>query len=251
MTVAREVMRQLPKEEVLYLGDTLRCPYGPRPFDEVRSYTLNMIRYLYEKDIKLLVIACNTATAAVLKEVQATLPIPVVGVIHPGARAALKITKRREIAVIGTEGTIQSQAYAQALHNIDERVNVHSLACPEFVPLVENGAVNTHEALQVVYERLAPLRDLSIDTLILGCTHYPLLSPIIKKFMGNNVSIISSGTETAREVSTLLHYSNRSYTGDRTPRHRFYTTGSSEMFNRLTSEWFNQDIEHIEHIHLD
>lgn len=251
MTVAREVMRQLPKEEVLYLGDTLRCPYGPRPFDEVRTYTINMIRYLYEKDIKLLVIACNTATAAVLKEVQATLPIPVVGVIHPGARAALKFTKQREVAVIGTEGTIQSQAYPQALHSIDENVNVHSLACPEFVPLVETGSIDNPETLQVVYERLAPLKDLPIDTLILGCTHYPLLIPVIERVMGNKVKIISSGAETAREVSTLLHYSNRLYTGERLPRHRFYTTGSSDMFNRLTSEWFNQDIGNIEHISLD
>ncbi|WP_257346409.1 glutamate racemase [Pseudalkalibacillus decolorationis] len=250
MTVAREVMRQLPKEEVLYLGDTLRCPYGPRPFQEVRRFTLNMIRFLTEKNIKLLVIACNTATAAVLKEVQSMLPIPVVGVIHPGARAALKITKHREIAVIGTEGTIRSQAYDMALHSIDDRVNVHSIACPEFVPLVENGMVNNQETLQVIYERLAPLRDMSIDTLILGCTHYPLLSPLIELVMGTQVTIISSGSETAREVSTILHYSNRLYTGDRAPQHRFYTTGSSEMFNRLTYEWFDQGIKYIEHIEL-
>ncbi|WP_265738333.1 glutamate racemase [Pseudalkalibacillus salsuginis] len=250
MTVAREVMRQLPKEKIYYLGDTLRCPYGPRPIEEVRTYTWRMIHYFLEKNIKLLVIACNTATAAVLEEAQEKLPIPVVGVIHPGARAAIKNTLNREIGVIGTEGTINSRAYVKALRNIDSEVNVHGLACPEFVPLVESGMIDSHETLQVVYERLAPLSDFPIDTLILGCTHYPILAPVIDKVMGSNVRIISSGAETAREVSTLLYYSNRLYTGSRTPEHRFFTTGSSQIFNRLSNEWFDQSVKHIEHIEL-
>ncbi|WP_221566324.1 glutamate racemase [Alkalihalobacillus sp. TS-13] len=250
MTVAREVMRQLPKERIYYLGDTLRCPYGPRPLEEVRTYTWKMVHYFLERDIKLLVIACNTATAAVLEEAQHKLPIPVVGVIHPGARAAIKNTLNREVGVIGTEGTINSRAYVKALQNIDSKVNVHGLACPEFVPLVESGMIDTRETLQVVYERLAPLSDLPIDTLILGCTHYPILAPVIKKVMGTNVQIISSGAETAREVSTILYYSNRLYSGAGLPEHRFFTTGSSQIFNRLSSEWFDQSVKHIEHIEL-
>jgi glutamate racemase len=250
MTVAREVMRQLPKEEIYYLGDTVRCPYGPRPLEEVRTFTWNMIHYLLGKQIKLLVIACNTATAAVLEEAQRTLSIPVVGVIHPGARAAIKVTHNREIGVIGTEGTIHSQAYVKALHKIDETVTVHSLACPEFVPLVENGMVQEKDSKRIVYERLAPFGDLQIDTLILGCTHYPILAPLIEEVMGEEVSIISSGAETAREVSTILYYKELLNTGDQVPEHQFFTTGSSEIFNRLSREWFDQSVKHIEHIDL-
>lgn len=250
MTVAREVMRQLPKEKIYYLGDTIRCPYGPRPLEEVRTFTWNMIHYLLGKDIKLLIIACNTATAAVLEEAQQTLSIPVVGVIHPGARAAIKVSMNREIGVIGTEGTINSQAYVQALHNIDSKVNVHSLACPEFVPLVESGMVHEHDTKRVVYDRLAPLMNLPIDTLILGCTHYPILLPVIEEVMGEDVSIISSGSETAREVSTILYYKELLNTGDQFPEHRFFTTGSSQIFNRLSREWFDQSVKYIEHIEL-
>ncbi|MGM7702225.1 glutamate racemase [Pseudalkalibacillus sp. Hm43] len=250
MTVAREVMRQLPKEKIYYLGDTIRCPYGPRPLEEVRTFTWNMIDYLLEKDIKLLIIACNTATAAVLEEAQQSLEIPVVGVIHPGARAAIKVTMNREIGVIGTEGTIHSKAYVQALHNIDSKVNVHSLACPEFVPLVESGMLHEENTKRVVYERLAPLMKLPIDTLILGCTHYPILMPVIKDVMGVDVTIISSGAETAREVSTILYYNDLLNTDDQMPEHRFFTTGSSEIFNRLSREWFDQSVKYIEHIEL-
>ncbi|MCF6138138.1 glutamate racemase [Pseudalkalibacillus berkeleyi] len=250
MTVAREVMRQLPKEKIYYLGDTARCPYGPRQFEEVRTFTWNMIHYLLGKDIKLLVIACNTATAAVLDEAQRTLSIPVVGVIHPGARAAIKVSMNREIGVIGTEGTVASRAYVQALHSIDSKVNVHSLACPEFVPLVESGMVHERDTKRIVYERLAPLTNLPIDTLILGCTHYPILKPVIEEVMGSSVSIISSGSETAREVSTILYYSEQLNKGDQLPEHRFFTTGPNQIFNRLTQEWFDQSIKHIEHIEL-
>ncbi|WP_349410822.1 glutamate racemase [Pseudalkalibacillus sp. SCS-8] len=250
MTVAREVMRQLPKEKIFYLGDTARCPYGPRPLQEVRTYTWNMIHYLLEKDVKLLVIACNTATAAVLEEAQEKLDIPVVGVIHPGARAAIKVTNNRQIGVIGTVGTINSGAYVNALHSIDSKVTVHSLACPEFVPIVENGMIHDRDTLRIVHQRLTPLLDLPIDTLILGCTHYPILMPLIKRVMGKGVSIISSGEETAREVSTILYYNNLLNIGDQLPEHRFYTTGSSRIFNRLSREWFDQSVKYIEHINL-
>lgn len=243
-------MRQLPKEKIFYLGDTARCPYGPRPLQEVRTYTWNMIHYLLEKDVKLLVIACNTATAAVLEEAQEKLDIPVVGVIHPGARAAIKVTNNRQIGVIGTVGTINSGAYVNALHSIDSKVTVHSLACPEFVPIVENGMIHDRDTLRIVHQRLTPLLDLPIDTLILGCTHYPILMPLIKRVMGKGVSIISSGEETAREVSTILYYNNLLNIGDQLPEHRFYTTGSSRIFNRLSREWFDQSVKYIEHINL-
>lgn len=139
LTVAKEVMRQLPNEQIFYLGDTARCPYGPRTSEEVKTFTWQMTRFLLEKNIKMLVIACNTATAVALDEIRRELPIPVIGVIYPGARTAIKVTKNRRIGVIGTEGTVRSRAYEKALKSINHQVTVKSLACPKFVPLVESG----------------------------------------------------------------------------------------------------------------
>ncbi|AKS39135.1 glutamate racemase [Anoxybacillus gonensis] len=250
LTVAREMMRQLPKEQIVYLGDTARCPYGPRPREEIRQFTWEMTNYLLGYDIKMLVIACNTATAVALEEIRDTLNIPVIGVIHPGARTALKITKNYHIGVIGTIGTVKSGAYEQALKSINSDVTVESLACPKFVPLVESGQFEGEEAKQIVAESLEPLKDRPIDTLILGCTHYPLLSPLIQQYMGDHVKLICSGDETAREVSTILHHSHLLYTGNKRPKHIFLTTGSKEMFQQIASKWFGHPIEHVETIQL-
>lgn len=250
LTVAREIMRQLPKEQIVYLGDTARCPYGPRPREEIRRFTWEMTNYLLGYDIKMLVIACNTATAVALEEIRDTLNIPVIGVIHPGARTALKITKNYHIGVIGTIGTVKSGAYEQALKSINSDVKVESLACPKFVPLVEGGQFEGEEAKQIVAESLQPLKDRPIDTLILGCTHYPLLSTLIQQYMGEHVKLICSGDETAREVSTILHHSDLLYTGNKRPKHIFLTTGSKEMFQQIASKWFGHPIEHVETIQL-
>lgn len=150
LTVAKEIMRQLPKERIIYLGDTARCPYGPRPVDEVRLYTWEMTRYLLTHDIKMLVIACNTATAVVLDEIREQLDIPVIGVVDPGARTALKVTSNYQVGVIGTVGTINSGAYANALKSINNEVKVESLACPNFVPLVESGEFEGERAKEIV-----------------------------------------------------------------------------------------------------
>lgn len=250
LTVAREIARQLPKEKMLYIGDTDRCPYGPRPVEEVRTFTWEMIDWLLQKNIKMLVIACNTATAVVLEEVKETLSIPVVGVIQPGAITALKRTKAEKIAVIGTVGTINSGAYVKALHTINENVKVETLACPPFVPLVESGIYDDEEAEKIVRETLAPLLEKSFDTLILGCTHYPLLQDIIQKVVGKDISIISSGDETAREVSTILHYQGLLQTKETNPQHIFFTTGSPRRFQMIANRWLDQQITNVEHISL-
>lgn len=250
LTVAKEIMRQLPKEQIVYLGDTARCPYGPRPREEIRQFTWEMTNYLLGYDIKMLVIACNTATAVALEEIRDTLNIPVIGVVHPGARTALKITKNYHIGVIGTVGTVKSGAYEQALKSINSDVKVESLACPKFVPLVESGQFEGEEAKQIVAESLEPLKDRPIDTLILGCTHYPLLSPLIQQYMGEHVKLICSGDETAREVSTILHHSGLLYTGNKRREHIFFTTGSKETFQQIASKWFGHPIEHVETIRL-
>lgn len=250
LTVAKEIMRQLPKEEIIYLGDTYRCPYGPRPLEEVQEYTWEMTRCLISQNIKLLVIACNTATAFVLEEIKDTLSIPVVGVVYPGARTALKVTRTNNIGVIGTIGTIKSGAYEFALKSINNQVNVESLACPHFVPLVESGQFDQLSSYDVVEESLAPMKSQRIDTLILGCTHYPLLSPIIQEVMGDQVKIICSGDETAREVSTVLYHSGLLMTGNRPPKHLFLTTGAKEIFQTIATKWFGNPVANVKSIAL-
>ncbi|MDA3128968.1 glutamate racemase [Aliibacillus thermotolerans] len=250
LTVAREIARQLPKEKMIYIGDTARCPYGPRPKEEVRTFTWEMIDWLLHENIKMLVIACNTATAVVLEEVRETLSIPVIGVIQPGAITALKTTKTDSIAVIGTVGTIHSGAYVKALKTINEHVKVETLACPPFVPLVESGKYEEAEAEMVVQETLAPLLEKSFDTLILGCTHYPLLQETIQKVVGEHISIISSGDETAREVSTILHYQGLLQKEETNPEHIFFTTGSPHRFQMIANRWLDQKVQNVKNISL-
>lgn len=251
MTVAKELMRQLPKEQLIYLGDTMRCPYGPRPKEEVIQYTWEMIDFLMEKEIKMVVIACNTATAFTLDILQRELAIPVIGVIQPGARAAIKMTQNMHIGVIGTEGTVSSGAYRKALHHINSDLHINELACTPFVPMVEQGILTGDYAYNVVSKTLEPLKvSNQIDTLILGCTHYPLLRDLIQEVMGESITIISSGEETAQEVSTILEYHHQLFDGERLPQHEFYTTGKLSVFRDIAEEWLNLPIEKIESIEL-
>ncbi|MBD1381160.1 glutamate racemase [Metabacillus arenae] len=251
LTVAKEIMRQLPKEEIIYIGDTSRCPYGPRPKDEVHQFTWEMTNYLLaHHHIKMLVIACNTATAIVLEDIKDKLDIPVIGVVMPGARTAIKVTKKRHIGVIGTENTIASHAYETALKTLNKNVVVESLACPLFVPLVESGEFEGIEAEELVKRSLKPIKNTKIDSLILGCTHYPILKQQIEKYMGTNVKIISSGDETAREVSTILSYQDQLNKDDINKQHIFLTTGSKQLFEKIASKWFGQPVENVHKITL-
>ncbi|PLT32353.1 glutamate racemase [Bacillus sp. V5-8f] len=251
LTVAKEVIRQLPNENIVYVGDTARCPYGPRPVEEVKKFTWQMTNYLLKHNIKMLIIACNTATAAVLEEIRNTLEIPVLGVIHPGARAALKVSLNLQIGVIGTIGTVKSKAYDQALKSINKWVHVDSLACPKFVPIVESGEFEGPIVQKVIAESLKPLKDKQIDTLILGCTHYPLLGPAISRYMGDGIRVISSGEETAREASVILHHSGLLNTSHETADHRFFTTGSRDIFQQIASAWLGGYITYVQTIKID
>lgn len=251
LTVAKEIMRQLPNEQIIYVGDTARCPYGPRPAEEVRTFTWQMTNFLLEKDIKMLVIACNTATAVVLDEIREKLSIPVLGVIQPGARAAIKITQNHRIGVIGTIGTVKSAAYEKALTQINKRTIVTSLACPKFVPLVESGEYNGAVAKKIVTATLQPLKNKGLDTLILGCTHYPLLEDLIHQVMGDRVKVISSGEETASEVSTILHHSRLLNVEEGEPEHVFFTTGSKTIFKKIASTWLEKPILNVAKVKLE
>lgn len=250
LTVAKEVMRQLPYEQIIYVGDTARCPYGPRPVEEVKRFTWQMTRFLLEKNIKMLVIACNTATAVVLDEIRNELSIPVLGVIQPGARTAIKVTDNYKIGIIGTEGTVKSRAYELALKSINRKTAIEALACPKFVPLVESGEYDGRVAKKVVTETLQAIQGKGLDTLILGCTHYPLLEPLIKEVMGPEVKVISSGEETAREVSTILSHSDMFAYREELPEHSYYLTGSRTIFSSIASQWLERPIVNVEKIKL-
>ncbi|WP_082233664.1 glutamate racemase [Halobacillus massiliensis] len=251
LTVARELMRQLPKEKYIYLGDTRRCPYGPRPKEEVKRYTWEMVHYLLEKNIKMLIVACNTATAYTLTELQNELDIPVIGVIEPGARAAISSSQRKNIGVIGTEGTIQSKAYSKALKEIDSSILVEGLACPPLVPMIENGILHGEEAKAIVKRTLAPLKGKQgLDTLILGCTHYPIIKDLVQAEMGTHIQVISSGEETAREASLILAYNKSLAKWEESPVHEFYSTGDIEKFRSVADQWLDHPVQLLELVNL-
>ncbi len=251
LTVVKEALKQLPNENILYVGDTARCPYGPRPAEQVIQFTWEMTNHLVAQGIKMLVIACNTATAVALEEIKATLDIPVIGVILPGTRAAVKQTKNQHVGVIGTLGTVKSGAYETALKEKAPELSVTSLACPKFVSVVESNEYHSSVAKKIVAETLAPLTTKNIDTLILGCTHYPLLRPIIQNVMGEQVQMIDSGAETVGEVSMLLDYFNLSNSpqSGRTLC-KFYTTGSAKLFREIAEDWLGNGHLSVEHIDL-
>ncbi|MGD0228802.1 MAG: glutamate racemase [Syntrophorhabdales bacterium] len=204
LTVLKEVRKLLPHEHIVYLGDTARVPYGNRSAATVARYSLENTRFLLTRGIKMLIVACNTSSAIALTVLRRRLSIPVVGVIEPPAREAVKRTRRKKIGVIGTRATIASQAYVKAVRKLDPSVEVISRACPLFVPVVEEGLEEDEVARIVVEKYLRELKHSGIDVLVMGCTHYPILEPRIREFLGNDVHIVNSGKETAREVQRML-----------------------------------------------
>ncbi len=243
LTVVKEVMRQLPREKIIYFGDTARAPYGPRTPQEVCYFTEQIVDFLIQFDPKMIVIACNTATAAALEYIKKKVNIPVIGVIHPGARAAISATKTGQIGVIGTIGTIRSGAYITALKELNPGVEIVSKACPALAPLVEQGRYDTPEALEVVRKSLIEIRYYSLDCLILGCTHYPFLKNEIQRVMGPDVQLISSADETAREISTILYQKGGLARESGLPIHQFFCSGDPEMFRKIALQWLGEQIE--------
>lgn len=268
LTVARAIMDALPGESIVYLGDTARCPYGPRDMGEVRRFVLEIGTWLTAQDVKLLVIACNTATAAGLELAQRAFGVPVIGVIEPGARAAVHATVNRVVGVIGTQGTIDTGAYSKAVRALDAGVTVFSAATPKFVDVVEAGL---RMGPGVVEERLSeltevfirpsfheiardyldPLKRSGIDTLILGCTHFPLLTTAIGQVVGRGVQLISSAEETAREVADNLGRRGQLAAGETPASHRFATTGPTEEFGRLGSRILRTPMAAVEQVGLE
>ncbi|MGO4544517.1 glutamate racemase [Paenibacillus sp. 2TAB23] len=243
LTVAKEVMRQLPREKIVYFGDTARTPYGPRSSEEIIRFTREIVDYLIQFNPKMIVIACNTATAAGLEDIRSRVEIPVIGVINPGARAAIRLTVTGCVGVIGTEGTIKSKAYDQALKALSPEITVISEACPRFVPLVEKGNFRSRETYETVQSSLVHLQGYPMDTLILGCTHYPFLTETISEVMGQGVTLISSADETAREISAILDKKGSLSQGDSIPVHQFFCSGDTRIFQLITHQWLGKQIQ--------
>jgi glutamate racemase len=231
LTVVRALVARLPRESIIYVGDTARVPYGPKSPDTVRRYSREIASYLVGEGIKALVVACNTATAHALSLLKDTLPVPVVGVIEPGARAAVRATNGGPIGVIGTVGTIASGEYERAIAELNPDITVMSAPCPLFVPLVEEGWLDTKATKQIVKTYLKPLAATGIDTLILGCTHYPLLYERIAKRM-EGVTLIDSGAETAEETAAILERAGLTAPVSASPAYRFVATDAPEQFLR-------------------
>ena len=246
LTVAHAVMQQLPHESVTYFGDTARVPYGPKSPETVRRYSLEIASFLVDQGIKTLVVACNTATAHALPALREALTMPVIGVIEPGARAAVEVTRNGHVGVIGTTGTIKSGAYERALRAIEPSLRVTARACPLFVPLVEEGWVS-HEATTLVAEEyLAPLLREDVDTVVLGCTHYPLLKGVISEVLGSSVRLIDSAEETARETSAVLGQQQLAASASSDPRYRFIASDDPLMFLQLGQRFLGGAIESVE-----
>ncbi|MEZ5320757.1 MAG: glutamate racemase [Microthrixaceae bacterium] len=256
LTVARAVLDLLPAERLVYLGDTARYPYGPRPLEDVRHFAHQIAEYLVEtEDAKLLVVACNTASAAALDELQARFDIPVIGVIEPGVRAMLEATGTGRAGVIGTVGTIDSGAYQHAVAVVAARrevdVELHALACPGFVEFVERGEFDSRQVHVLAERLLAPAVDAKVDTLLLGCTHYPYLARTIGDVMGRDVVLVSSADETAFEVLRIL--GGGPPPGQRTANAAsptFLTTGDADWFEHLGSRLLGPELDQAHHVTL-
>ncbi len=268
LTVAREIAKALPQESLIYVGDSARCPYGPRDLSEVDGFVQQIGAWLVAQGVKMIVIACNTATAAGLAHAQRTFPVPIIGVVEPGARAAVHATRNRRVGVIATKGTIDSGAYAKAIRHIDAGITVFSTATPRFVEIAERGIrmaegpVEDYTSLaskvyirpafqEIAKEYLEPLRRCEIDTLVLGCTHYPLLKALIGAVVGRDVTLISSAKEAARDVREILDRKRALAPEGTVPLRRFYTTGNDiDEFRSFGGRVFRQPLESVEHLDL-
>lgn len=276
LTVLRDIIAALPYENTVFVGDSAHFPYGPKPVEDLKRYVFGICEYLVSRGCKLIVIACNTASAAALRMAQKEFDVPVIGVVEPGARAAVHATVNRRIGIIATQGTVSSHAYEDAIHNLDAGIDVFSVACPRFVDIAEAGiqfqlaknSIASSDSIHIVVsdrgvldgeagklyegiaeEYLAPLKADGIDTLVLGCTHFPLIEQLIAKCMGDNVVLVSSAEETALEVSEILARRGQLNDGQSAPTHEYLTTGESIIeFNNFGSIVMGPNLGNVSHL---
>jgi glutamate racemase len=248
LTVVRALMDELPHEPIVYLGDSGRAPYGPRSIPEIRRFAVQIAGHLMASDVKMIVVACNAATAAALDEVAAAVPVPVIGVIEPAVRAAVVATRNRRIGMIGTLATVSTGAYERAVARADGGVRLFSQACPLFVEFVERGETTSPRVLETAERDLAPLKEAGVDTLILGCTHYPFLRAAIHHVMGDGVLLFSSAEETAVDTFEALAAYGLLADPDheRPPEHRFVSSGDPALFEALGSRFLGPEVRSVE-----
>jgi glutamate racemase len=244
LTVARAILEMLPHEPLLYVGDTARFPYGPKPVDEIRRYALEIADYLVREDVKMLVVACNSVEVSAIGEIAVRAGIPVVGVIDPGVRAAVHATRNGLVGMIGTEATVNSGAYDRALAATGADVRLYSQACPLFVEHVERGDTTSDALRTAAREYLGSLTRMGVDTLILGCTHYPLLSGLLQLELGPDVVLVSSAEETAKDVYATLLGTGLQHQGA-APHHRFLATGDPAEFQRIAQVFLGPELTDV------
>jgi glutamate racemase len=247
LTVLHECIVTLPHEDFVYLGDGARCPYGPRPREEIRRFAHEIASYLAQSGVKLIVAACNSATATALPELQESIDAPIVGVLAPEAHAAVQATRNRRIGVLATEATVESGRYAAAVRALDAGARIVSVSCPRLVPLIEAGETN-HALDEAVREYAAPLKAAQVDTVILGCTHYPLIRRIFERAFGRRTTLIFSAEETAREVAETLARKGIENDSAREGTCRFLTTGRPEEFRTLGERFLQLPIPAVESV---
>ena len=251
LTVVHELIEALPNESFIYLGDTLRCPYGSRSVEAIRKFSRQITKFLVEKDVKMIVVACNTVSAVALDAIKEVAhKIPVLGVVEPGSKAAVNSSPDKTIGVIGTKTTVSNSAYKNGIHKIDNSIKVYEKACPLLVPLVEEGWVD-HKATELIVEDyLDDLIDFGIDTLVLGCTHYPLLLKPIEAVVGGRIQIIDSAWWTAKEVKRILNEKGITSETVGENENHFYTTDMTDSFYELASRFLRGKLGKLEEVQL-
>lgn len=253
LTVAREIMRQLPNENLVYFGDTARVPYGSKSRDNIIRYSRQIIHFLKTKGVKAIVIACNTASALALDVVREESDIPIIGVVEPGARAALQITQTKKIGVIGTEATVQSAMYGKIIKGLDPTVSVIGKACPLFVPLVEEGFAKHKVTEEIIDYYLASMKESDIDSLILGCTHYPLLRSRIRAYLGDKIQLVNPAYETAMDLKYILKESGMENAGKEGEHatYSFYVSDAADKFKQFANSILPYGIETTQQINIE
>lgn len=251
LTVVKQLFRQLPDESIIYFGDTARVPYGSKSVETVQRFAMQIANFLAERGVKMIVVACNTATSVALELLQARFDLPVIGVIEPGARSALAISPGKNIGVIGTTGTINSGKYTQILNAADSSVRVFGQACPLFVPLVEEGWADSPVTEMVAREYLRNLTAQKIDTLILGCTHYPIIKDVIQRVVDNDIRIVDTAIETANQVRQILAQKNLLCERTIAPQHKFFVSDLPQKFEEIAERFLGEPIANVARINLE
>ena len=237
LTVVKEMLKELPSEDIIYFGDTARVPYGIKSKETVIRFSIENILFLLKYDVKLICVACNTVSSVALPVIKSHFRVPIVGVISPGVREAVYATRNKRIGVIGTRGTVKSNAYEKQIKQLDPSMKVISVACPLFVPFAEEGLLEGSEVLSIARKYLKPLNNFGVDTVILGCTHYPLLKPVIKKALGSSATLIDSAKQVAIEVKRILVAEGLLNTKGKKASHKFYVSDNPEWFTGLAQRF--------------